>query len=203
MKAIIPLAGKGTRLRPLTHHTPKPLVRVGGRPVMSYILDDLLELARLDASSFSLTLEPVDVNAVVEGVVAAFELPASATGVALTVLPSSGAVDALADRDRLSQIVGNLVDNAARHARSEVTVATATAGDWAVVAVTDAGTGIAPGEENHVFERFYTGNGGRSRSSGLGLAILAELAGAMGGSARVTSTGAQGSTFEVLLPRPD
>lgn len=44
MKAIIPLAGKGTRLRPHTHLTPKPLVRVAGRPVMSYILDDLIEL---------------------------------------------------------------------------------------------------------------------------------------------------------------
>ena len=41
MKVIIPLAGKGTRLRPHTHVTPKPLLRVGGRPVMSYILDDL------------------------------------------------------------------------------------------------------------------------------------------------------------------
>ena len=44
MKAIIPLAGKGTRLRPHTHLTPKPLIKVGGRPVMSYILDDLMEL---------------------------------------------------------------------------------------------------------------------------------------------------------------
>jgi glucose-1-phosphate thymidylyltransferase len=44
MRAIIPLAGKGTRLRPHTHLTPKPLLKVGGRPVMSYILDDLLEL---------------------------------------------------------------------------------------------------------------------------------------------------------------
>jgi len=44
MKAIIPLAGKGTRLRPHTHITPKPLIKVGGRPVMSYILDDLVEL---------------------------------------------------------------------------------------------------------------------------------------------------------------
>ncbi len=44
MKAIIPLAGKGTRLRPHTHVTPKPLMRVAGRPVLSYILDDLAEL---------------------------------------------------------------------------------------------------------------------------------------------------------------
>jgi glucose-1-phosphate thymidylyltransferase len=44
MKAIIPLAGKGTRLRPLTHHTPKPLLKVGGRPVLSYLLDDVVAL---------------------------------------------------------------------------------------------------------------------------------------------------------------
>jgi glucose-1-phosphate thymidylyltransferase len=49
VKVIIPLAGKGTRLRPHTHTTPKPLLRVGGRPVMSYILDDLLELGVSEA----------------------------------------------------------------------------------------------------------------------------------------------------------
>jgi glucose-1-phosphate thymidylyltransferase len=49
VKVIIPLAGKGTRLRPHTHTTPKPLLRVGGRPVMSYILDDLLELGVTEA----------------------------------------------------------------------------------------------------------------------------------------------------------
>ena len=50
MKAVIPLAGKGTRLRPHTHLTPKPLLNVGGKPVMSYILDDL---QALDAPQFA------------------------------------------------------------------------------------------------------------------------------------------------------
>ena len=49
MKVIIPLAGKGTRLRPHTFTTPKPLLRVGGRPVMSYIMDDLRELGVREA----------------------------------------------------------------------------------------------------------------------------------------------------------
>lgn len=44
MKAIIPLAGKGTRMRPLTYHTPKPLLKVGGRPILSYLLDDVISL---------------------------------------------------------------------------------------------------------------------------------------------------------------
>ena len=52
MKAVIPLAGKGTRLRPHTYLTPKPLLRVGGKPVMSYILDDLQDMGVLSAQLF-------------------------------------------------------------------------------------------------------------------------------------------------------
>jgi two-component system sensor histidine kinase MprB len=103
-------------------------------------------------------------------------------------------------------MVANLIENACTYARTRVTVGVASAGPGGgcVISVDDNGPGIAPGDLEHVFERFYQADRGRNRlmGSGLGLAIVAELASAMGGRVRAVSPfGADGgSRFEVWLP---
>ena len=96
-----------------------------------------------------------------------------------------------ADPDRLAQLLANLLENALTFARSTVTVSLIdrTANGECVITVEDDGPGIAPGDLERVFERFYRADRGPNRQmgSGLGLAIVAELASAMGGSVRAES----------------
>jgi two-component system sensor histidine kinase KdpD len=105
----------------------------------------------------------------------------------------------------LAQLLANLLENAITFARSTVTVGLAQdeASGSCVITVDDDGPGIAAGDLERVFERFYRADRGPNRQlgSGLGLAIVAELAGAMGGTVRAESpvTGDGGSRFVVLL----
>ena len=91
-----------------------------------------------------------------------------------------------ADPQRLAQIVANLVENALKYASTVVTVGVRTVGDRIEVRVDDDGPGIAPNDLPHVFERLYTSRTvpGRIVGTGIGLAIVHELAAAMGGDAR-------------------
>jgi two-component system sensor histidine kinase BaeS len=111
-----------------------------------------------------------------------------------------------ADPDRLAQLVANLIENACNFARTRITVGLADAGPpngGCVITIDDDGPGIAPGDLQRVFERFYQADRGRNRlvGSGLGLAIVAELAAAMGGTVRAVSPIGPdgGSRFEVTL----
>jgi signal transduction histidine kinase len=112
-----------------------------------------------------------------------------------------------ADPDRLAQMVANLIENACTFARTRVTVGLADGGPagGCVISVDDDGPGIAPGDLERVFERFYQADRGRNRlmGSGLGLTIVAELAEAMGGRVRAISPLGPdgGSRFEVWLGR--
>ena len=111
----------------------------------------------------------------------------------------------LADPDRLAQLLANLLENAITFARSTVMVGLAQdeASGSCVITVEDDGPGIAPGDLQRVFERFYRADRGPNRrmGSGLGLAIVAELAAAMGGTVRAESpvTTEGGSRFVVTL----
>lgn len=170
------------------------------------LVQDLLDLARLDADRFSLDIRSVDCTDITRRVVSGFRPQAADLGLELVAASVSSAplwVDA--DADRLGQIVANLAENASSFADHRVVVGTGMVGGFPAVWVVDDGPGIAAGEIDRIFDRHYTSNpvGGRKKGSGLGLAIVSELATAMGAAVTVESpvTEGRGSRMVVWFPR--
>jgi signal transduction histidine kinase len=165
------------------------------------LVADLLDLARLDAHQFSLTPRPVDARRVVDETVAGFLPSAREWGVQLE-LEHGDAVPVDADPERLAQIVANLVENALKYATANVRVGIDRFDGRVVVHVDDDGPGVPPDERERVFERLYTARGAPSRKvgTGIGLAIVHELAGAMGGSAACQPLPGSGTRFVVAIP---
>lgn len=164
------------------------------------LVGDLLDLAKLDTRAFSLHVERVDVGEVAVRTAEGFRPAAAAAGLSLAVEAAEGLV-AVADPERLGQIVANLVENALKFAGAGIAVSVAAQGADVVVAVTDDGPGMDEDDLPHVFERLFQSRrpAARTAGSGLGLAIVAELAAAMG--ARVEARSRPGATrMEVRLP---
>ena len=157
---------------------------------LSGLLDDLLALAREDAAT-AVRGEPVDLAVLAEAAAAAD--PAGRA----VAHGTPGEAVVVAEAPALRRAVDNLVRNARRHGpeggRIEVTAARA--GDRARITVADEGTGLAPAEAQHAFERFWRGSGARGEGSGLGLAIVAAIAERHGGSVAV-----DGPRFTIELP---
>jgi signal transduction histidine kinase len=172
------------------------------------LVQDLLDLARLDADRFSFDLQRLDCAAVALGVIDGFRPRAADLGLALVVAPGSDRpLWVEADADRLSQVVANLVENAASFAAHRVVVGAGEVGGQAAVWVVDDGPGIPSDQLSRVFERHFVSDRvrGRRQGSGLGLAIVSELAAAMGASVRAESpvAGGRGTRMEVWLrPSP-
>ncbi|MFD4676177.1 sensor histidine kinase [Lentzea sp. NPDC058450] len=167
--------------------------------LLQRLVDDLHDLAQADAGTLRLHPEPIALDDVVDQVVNAQQnreilLRAETTPVHLS-----------ADPVRLRQALGNLVANAVRYTPpgGEVVVRLFQWQDRAILEVADTGTGIAPEDVPHVFDRFWRADKSRSRrtgGSGLGLAITRHLVEAHGGTVSVTSTLGEGSTFRISLP---
>ncbi|MFI6094564.1 sensor histidine kinase [Lentzea sp. NPDC051213] len=160
------------------------------------LVDDLQELALAEAGSLVYHRSAVDLAELL----AAVRLPA---GTVPLVLDAPEPVVVQADQDRLRQVVGNLVTNAARAAPSVITLRCRADGAWAVIEVVDDGTGIAAEHLPHVFDRFWRADTARGRDTGgrgLGLAIAREIITAHGGSISVASVLGTGTTFTVRLP---
>lgn len=165
-------------------------------------------LARADSHELALQVRPVALAPVVRDVVAAAApLARRERRVTLAHPESLPGLVAMADPDRLVQVLANLVRNAVTHTPEggAVLVQLAEAApDGVVVEVADTGVGIAAEDLERIFDRFYRTDASRSRDSGgfgLGLAIARELIAAMSGSLTVTSEPGIGSAFRVTLPR--
>jgi signal transduction histidine kinase len=179
-----------------------PAVIVRNVERLERIVGDLLVVkSGIEAS----TLEPeaLDLRALVRHEVTALRPAAMAAGVTLAAVDGAP-VPVYADRARLGQVIGNLVDNALKFTPPGQRIAVrADARDGgATLEVRDSGCGIEADELPRVFERFYQGGAGRAlaRGSGLGLAIAALVAEAHGGSMDVSSRVGVGTTFTMTLP---
>ncbi len=170
------------------------------------LVADLLDLAKLQASSFSLRNEPIDLSQLALVAGQGFEPDAAERNIQLIVQPWPSPLMVTADHDRLAQVVANLVENALKFATRTVHVATVADHGWAVATVRDDGPGISPQDLPHVFERLYVARHQPARaenSSGLGLAIVHQLVSAMGGQVWVTSELGAGTTFGLRIPAAD
>lgn len=119
--------------------------------------------------------------------------------------PEPGGLEVTGSRGQLARVIGNLLDNAQRHAVSSATVEVRAERGGAVVVVTDDGAGVPEAERTRIFERFVRLDDARARDdggAGLGLAIARDVATRHGGRLTVAGAGERGARFELWLPGP-
>lgn len=173
---------------------------------LSRLVDDLFLLSTAESGGLRLAIRSVDVADILEEVVATFRPLARREGQITLLLDSeAGLPPASGDRERIVQVLGNLVRNALRFTPEGglVSLRAIRQHDMIVVMVADTGAGIPPEGLERIFERFFRGDDARDRASGgagLGLAIVRELVEAMGGQVAVQSVVGEGSQFAFTLP---
>jgi two-component system phosphate regulon sensor histidine kinase PhoR len=170
------------------------------------LLNDLTDLSNIELGKVTLRREAVKLDEVVASVLAIIGPRAERSRVRLGTDTPADLPAVSADRDRLSQILINLVDNAVKYTPEggSVTVTTRVVADGMVeIAVADTGIGIPPADLPRITERFYRVDKARSRElggTGLGLAIVKHLVMAHGGELQIQSVQGQGSTVRFTLP---
>ena len=171
---------------------------------MQRIVDDLLDLSRIESGGWIPKPEMVNVSEIVEEVLGTLEPSASAKGLSVRTYIPANASTAYADRTAIRQILSNLIENAIRHtAQGVVTIFSEPAPEGVWVGVRDTGEGIAAEHSSRIFERFYRVDSGRSREqggTGLGLAIVRHMTEAHGGRVRVSSRLGEGSAIAAFFP---
>jgi two-component system phosphate regulon sensor histidine kinase PhoR len=178
------------------------ILRNAGR--LRQLVDDMLDLSRIEARELKLEAKPVRPLAVVQQVFASLSTEATRRQIELkTTLPTD--LQVLADSGALEQIFMNLVDNAIKYSPegSRLLIRHERVDALVKLIITDNGPGIESRHLPRLFERFYRVDAGRTRGvggTGLGLAIVKHLVEAMGGSISVDSEVGKGTTFTVRLP---
>ena len=173
---------------------------------LSELVEDLLELSRIEANGFSLQQEPLDVSVVGKAALETVRPQAASKKLQIEGELPAGIVTR-GDQRALEQVLVNLLDNAVKHTPEggQVQLLGAVLDDTRFeLQVRDTGTGMEPKHLDRIFERFYRVDKGRARDvggTGLGLSIVKHLVTAMNGDVRVESTVGHGTTFFVVLPR--
>ncbi len=178
-----------------------------GREVrrLKRLADDLSELSRAEEGTQPLTLESVDLVSLANLVAGNLETQARAKGIDLTVAGPSTPIILDIDRDRITQVLTNIVGNALTYTDpgGRITVAIRTRASSAIVEVADTGRGLTADQLSAVFERFYRANHTGPGGSGIGLTIALAITRRHGGDITAASPGpGEGSTFTVTLPLP-
>ncbi len=174
---------------------------------LSRLVEDLRVLAMAESGALRLDLAETSVGELLRRTADAFMPRAASRGVSLRVQADEGAPPVMADRARIEQVVGNLIDNAVTHSPDggSVSLTCERSNDGGVrVTVADDGPGIPPEEAEAVFERFYRVDPSRSRATGgagLGLTIARQMIEAHGGRIRLEPSEGGGSRFVFELPR--
>ncbi len=176
---------------------------------LSKLVEDILQIARIESGQMELKRQLVDLSMLTEMSTTAHTDLAESHGLTLTMQGNAGKAIVSVDRDKLMQVLNNLIGNAIKYTPQggHITVATQQRTKdgrlWGTVTVTDTGMGIPEAEMPHICERFFRGSQPqelRIQGSGLGLAIVKEILQLHGGALTVESQVGVGSTFTVWLP---
>ncbi len=170
------------------------------------LVEDLLDLSRIEARGFKLSLEPVELRPLFSQVAGLFRERASEKGMQLEEQLPALLPPVRADRRAMEHVLSNLIDNAVKYCGpgARITLSASVTAESVSVSVSDDGPGIDERHLPRVFERFYRVDAGRSRDvggTGLGLSIVKHLVEAMGGEISVVSQLGAGTTFSFSLAR--
>ncbi len=193
------------------HRTQIELLHDAGS-TMRALVDDILDVAKIEHGGFTINPRPTDVGAVATRVVKLFGAQAESAGLDLDLTVEGESLYAMLDPDRLTQILFNLIGNALKFTPEGLVAVRVVASEDVIagsitpvlrLSVCDSGIGIAPQWHEAVFDMFRQVDGARTRNyggTGLGLAICRQLARAMGGDIALESAPGEGALFTVTLP---
>ena len=192
---------------PLTEQQRKFVARIRHNQLhLLRLVNELLDLAKIESGQFPLTIASAPVRSIVESVSNMIEPQVRSKELRFEALYGEKDLCVLADRERVEQILLNLLSNAVKFtpAGGSITISTSHSNDEILLHVRDTGHGVPADKQEEIFQPFvqiHSLTPGMSRGTGLGLAISRELARAMAGDLSVKSEPDSGSTFTLCLPR--
>jgi len=169
---------------------------------MSRLIRDLLDLAKLEGGRLSIDVRPEEVTGLMNDVVELLRAETTAKSLRLEQVVTAGAERVRCDRERVLQVLANLIGNAVKFTpeRGLVTVRAERAGPEVILSISDTGPGIPPEQQARIFDRYWQAEETAQLGTGLGLSIAQGLVELHGGRIWVNSQPGQGSTFSFSLP---